>query len=128
MCFFSHPTKYLSAAVILVVVPLAVAAQQADANIRGVILDQMGASVAKAKIVIASRSIRHELISDETGEFSSIVPVGAYQVTVESPGFLVTTLNRVSVQPSMSKTLKIVLKIRPSKYGKCPKGPPCIWL
>jgi len=128
MCFFKLPTRFLAAAFILLVVPLCVSAQPADATVRGVIVDQMGASIPRARIVIANRSVTRELQSDQMGEFVSTVPSGVYRITIQIPGFRVARLNRVRVQPGLLTPIKVVMKARPVKYGKCPKGPPCIWL
>jgi uncharacterized membrane protein len=124
----NNPIRYGVAVFMLVVAPLVVAGQQAEGNLKGVILDQMGARVAGAKVLILNRSARRELKSDEMGAFSVAVPHGRYQVLIESPGFKVAKLNNVQVRSASSKEVKVVLKVRPVKYGKCPRGQTCIWL
>ena len=112
----------------LIVAPLVGAGQQADENLKGVIVDQMGASVAGAKILIMNGSARLELKSNEMGAFSVEVPQGSYQVLVESIGFRIAKLNRVQVRSASPKEIRVVLKVKPVKHGKCPKGQNCIWL
>ena len=121
-------TKYGLAVLTLIVAPVVGAGQQAGGNLKGVIVDQMGASVAGAKVLIMNGSARRELKSDEMGAFSVEVPQGSYQVLVESLGFRIAKLNRVQVRSASSKEIRVVLKVRPVKYGKCPKGQTCIWL
>ena len=121
-------TKYGLAVFTLIVVPLVGAGQQADGNLKGVIVDQMGASVAGAKVHIMNGSARRELRSAEMGAFSVEVPHGSYQVSIESPGFRIAKLNGVQVRSGSSKEIKVVLRVRPVKYGKCPSGQTCIWL
>jgi uncharacterized membrane protein len=121
-------SKYAAAIFVLFVAPLMAAGQRAGGNLSGVILDEMGARVARAKVFIVSASTRRELESDETGAFSVEVPEGNYQVLIKSPGFRVAKLNRVRVRSAASKEIKVILKVKPVKYGKCPKGQTCIWL
>jgi hypothetical protein len=97
--------------------------------IDGVVMDVMGAVVARAKVVITVGSSSREFETNEMGEFHATIPLGLYRITVESPGFKVAKLNRVRVTAGASRSLKIVLAVRPVKHGKCPKGSqPCIWL
>ena len=121
-------TKYAAAIFIMLFSQLIAAGQGAGGNLRAGIVDEMGASVARAKVFIVSESARRELTSDEMGAFSVEVPEGSYQVLIESPGFKVAKLKKVKVRSAASKEIKVVLKVNPVKYGKCPKGQTCIWL
>lgn len=121
-------TKYGLAVFTLIVAPLLVVAQQAGGSLKGVVVDQMGASIPGAKVLITNGFARRELKTDETGAFSVEIPSGSYQVLIESPGFRVAKLSRVRIQSDSSKEIRVVLRVRPVKYGKCPRGQTCVWL
>ena len=81
------PMKYAAAAFILLITPLLVVGQHPGEKLRGVIVDQMNARVARAKVLIVSGSHRREVFSNEMGEFSVEVPSGTYQITICQPRF-----------------------------------------
>ena len=130
MCFLIPRvrTNCLLALGFLLLLPIATRAQNEAGRIDGVVTDVTGARVARAKIIITTRATSVDLQTDEMGEFHAVVPFGMSRITVESPGFKVAKLNRVRVAPGSSRSLKIVLTVRPVKYGKCPKGKICLWL
>ena len=129
MCFsiIKRTSNVLLAAVILTCA-VASTAQTATGTIDGIITDVMGAVVARAKVTIIIGSMSRSLETNEMGEFRATVPPGISRITVASPGFKVAKLNRVRVTAGATRSLKIVLSVRPVKHGKCPKGQPCIWL
>ena len=102
-------------------------AQDKTGRINGVVTDEMGAVVGRAKIVVTTGETFKSLQTDEMGEFSVVVPIGLSRVTVQSPGFEIAKLNRIRVTSRTPRSLKIVLKVREVKYGPCDQ-PICIWL
>jgi uncharacterized membrane protein len=101
--------------------------QPVETDLKGVVLDQMGASVPRAKVTVANKTIKRELETDERGVFKFAIPPGTYQIVVEDAGFKVAKLNKVHVSERVSE-IKVVLKVKEIKYGKCPKGQICVWL
>jgi hypothetical protein len=75
----------------------------------------------------AKKAIKRELETDDTGVFNFAIPPGIYQVLVQSAGFKVSKLKKVRVSEGVSE-IKVVLKVKGIKYGKCPKGQICLWL
>ena len=130
MCFLTIKrfSNFLFAAIALNVFAVGAAAQTETGTIDGVVTDVMGAVVARAKIVVTTGSTSRTLETNEIGEFHAVVAPGIARITVESPGFKIAKLNRVRVAAGASRSLKIVLTVRPLKYGKCPKGKTCLWL
>jgi hypothetical protein len=104
-----------------------VSGQSLESSLKGAVLDQMGARVARAKIRVKSKVIECELESDEMGNFSVHLPQGTYQIVIESPGFKVAKLSKVRVDESVSE-IEVILKVKELKYGKCPRGKICLWL
>ncbi|MFN7926984.1 MAG: carboxypeptidase regulatory-like domain-containing protein [Blastocatellia bacterium] len=76
-------------------------AQQTTGNVRGFILDQTGAVVAQAKVMIFNPRTNTSLSTISTGageyEFKNL-PTGEYKLTIEAPGFKTMALNEVRVQ------------------------------
>jgi hypothetical protein len=128
MCFPTLQRLALTTVILLIYAATA-PARTDNGTIDGVVTDVMGAVVARARVVITVGLSSRELETNEMGQFHATVPLGLCRITVESPGFKVAKLNRVRVTAGASRSLKIVLAVRPVKHGKCPKGgPPCIWL
>ena len=131
MCFpvIKRVSNLLFAAIMLTALGAVAGAQTETGRIDGFVTDVMGAAVPHAKIVITTASISRTLETDEIGQFHIAIAPGVARITVERAGFKIAKLNRVRVAAGASRSLKIVLTVRPLKYGKCPKGQsPCIWL
>ena len=94
---------------------------------KGVVLDENGASIRHAKVSVASKTIKRELETDELGSFSVELPPDTYKIVIELIGFRTTKLSKVRVREGMSE-IKAVLRVKEVKYGKCPKGQICLWL
>jgi len=104
-----------------------VGGQSLTTGLTGIVFDQMGARVGRAEVTIESKAIKRKLKADEIGAFRVEIPPGRYRILVESPGFKVAKLNKVRVGAGVSE-IKVVMKVKEIKYGKCPKGQICIWL
>jgi uncharacterized membrane protein len=104
-----------------------VGGQSLTTGLTGIVFDQLGARVGRAEVTIESKAIKRKLKADEIGAFRVEIPPGRYRILVESPGFKVAKLNKVRVGAGVSE-IKVVMKVKEIKYGKCPKGQICIWL
>jgi Carboxypeptidase regulatory-like domain len=108
---------------VLLIAPIVTNARNDDGRIDGIIVDVAGARVADAQVVIATRSTRRELQSDESGEFHANIAAGTYRIKVVCHGFKTASLKNVRVQSGTSKTIKVILMVgRPNNGGNCPKG------
>ena len=102
--------------------------QLLETGLKGTVFDPLEARGGRARITVESKSIKRELDADEMGNFSLKLPPGTYQIVVESPGFQVAKLKKkVRVGEGISE-VRVVLKVKKIKYGKCPGPEPCIWL
>lgn len=88
-------------------------AQSDSSSLSGTIIDQTGAVVANAKILIHSNDTRteHQTTSSDSGAFTipNLVP-GSYSVRVEAAGFQTTTLPDVRVDPNIGRRIDLTLK------------------
>ncbi len=86
---------------------------QTTGEVRGVVADATGASIANARVVIASRS-RGESRTVETdaeGRFAApLLAIGDYDIKVEKPGFR-TTSTRAEIKTGEIASARIVLDL-----------------
>ncbi len=96
----------------LILLPLALHAQNSRGSLRGVVQDLTGARVPSAKIVLqASRSsIQREATSEDRGEFrlDDLLP-GSYHITVTADGFSQAQAD-ISVAVSAVRDVTVTLK------------------
>jgi len=89
-------------------------AQQTTGNVRGLIKDPTGAVVASAKVTILDKKTNNALTTQSTGsgeyEFKNL-PVGDYQITVETEGFKKITLTDVRVQLNQTTDVGVNLEV-----------------
>ncbi|HEU0176360.1 MAG TPA: carboxypeptidase-like regulatory domain-containing protein, partial [Blastocatellia bacterium] len=106
----------LVAAVLMALTLLSIAAfaQQTTGNVRGLIKDPTGAVVANAKVTILDKKTNSVITTQSTGsgeyEFKNL-PVGDYQITVETEGFKKVTLTDVRVQLNQTTDLGVTLEV-----------------
>src|ERR1041385_479270 len=86
------PTLHRFAFVCMVaLIPSFAFAQEVTGNITGTVLDSSGAAVPNARITVtatAQGTVVRELNTNEVGFYAAtLLPVGAYSVSVEAPGF-----------------------------------------
>jgi hypothetical protein len=84
-------------------------------DVNGTVIDPQQHAIAAAKITLLSRSssLRRTTDTDNAGEFSfRAVPIGEYNVTVESGGFSTPTL-ALTVLSDRTTVLSVQLKIAP---------------
>ncbi|MEO8736168.1 MAG: TonB-dependent receptor [Edaphobacter sp.] len=89
-------------------------AQVASAELSGTIMDASGAVVPNAQVIanhIATNSA-HSTVSGKSGEYVlAALPLGAYTVTVEAPGFRKLVQSGVVLQINQQAELNLTLQI-----------------
>jgi hypothetical protein len=89
-------------------------AQQTTGNVRGLIKDPTGAVVASAKVTILDKKTNNALTTQSTSsgeyEFKNL-PIGDYQITVETEGFKKVTLTDVRVQLNQTTDIGVNLEV-----------------
>jgi hypothetical protein len=123
MILFRRQSRSLVAAFMLAL-GATVFAGQSDGRIEGVVVDPAGALIPRAKIIVSSRTNSYELQTTEIGEFNLALPAGAYQITVECPGFKLAKIRNVRVKAGLTQSIKVAAKLL--KQGKCTKGQLCL--
>ena len=100
-------------AILIVLIPGALRAQNSTASLRGVVQDQSGARVGGARVVVqlTGSSITREATANGRGEFriDSLLP-GSYHLTVTAKGFEEATSD-VSAAVSEARDVTITLKV-----------------
>lgn len=56
-------------------------------ELKGVIVDWQDARIIDVSINIEGKNFRRSLVSDDNGEFKTLLPVGAYKLSVRHPHF-----------------------------------------
>jgi hypothetical protein len=99
----------------LVLMPLALRAQNPRGALRGVIQDTSGGRVPSARIVVqaAESSLRREIVSDSRGEFriDDLLP-GTYSVKIQANGFAEADSN-VKITVGSVQEITVTLKPQP---------------
>ena len=92
-----------------------VIAQEVTGNIAGVVVDPSGAAIAHANVSVretARALVLRALHTNESGFYSAtLLPVGTYSVTVESPGFKRTTRSGIELNSSAKHTADFQLEV-----------------
>jgi Carboxypeptidase regulatory-like domain len=91
---------------------------QSPAKISGTLVDQSGATVAGARVILTcgDRSPSQEVVSNDDGQFSfaGIAP-GAFQLTINMPGFTTQTISgtlrpgEMQIVPQISLTVSVAV-------------------
>src|SRR5215467_13803694 len=84
-------------------------------TIQGTVLDQSGAEISGARVHLSNvgTNQRRETTTDATGVFLFRVPVGVYQLTLESPGFGKYQNN--AVESSLGGVTFLTARLMPAK-------------
>ena len=88
--------------------------QASDGNITGVVTDASGAIIANAKVVLNNieTGVSKSVITDVTGTYRfPNVPVGRYELTVSSNGFVTQTLRNLSVELNRTLSTNVQLQV-----------------
>jgi hypothetical protein len=78
-------------------------------KLTGLILDQGGARVSAAKIIVHARGFRRELVSAGDGSYQVALPKGKYTVTVTCDGFSPVSKEYVRIKWNGTTKLDITL-------------------
>ena len=107
--------RFSASAVVALFLCLSVFAQSQSTTglIQGTVVDQAGAIVQGATVVVKNTETGFErtVTSNSDGFFSApLLPLGKYQVTVDSSGFSRTTLENVNLNIGQTLSLRVELK------------------
>ena len=91
-------------------------------KLKGVVVDHQEARITGTQVRIRSSEFKADLKTNEAGEFESEVPVGVYEVSVESAGFKKFHRKGVKVEPSKTTPMKIKLKSAPTRIKMARDG------
>jgi len=127
--------KYCFAASLLLLLFMRVEAIDAESvvaehevELKGVIVDWQDARIINVSIIIEGKDFRRSLVSDDNGEFRTLLPVDTYKVSVKHPLFKTHVIKKLKVSEAGNSPLKVQLKIKPALTSgvKCPKGQLCL--
>jgi hypothetical protein len=101
------------AMLLLLTLPLTVPAQDATGSVAGVISDPTGAVVPQAKVTVTNIGTKSasQTVTNDNGFYEiRHLPIGNYQVSVESTGFSTETSNPAALD--INQTLRVDLKLQ----------------
>lgn len=85
-------------------------AEEETGKLQGRIVDVMGAAIAKAPVTVRNSKGRHEIVTDENGEFEIGLPPGIYEIrTEEMPGFLRSKYLKLRVKRGRERRVTIAV-------------------
>src|SRR5712691_6224818 len=105
--------RFLLASTIGLVAAGAVMAQ-ATAELVGTVTDPSGAGVARAKVITVNTGTgaSRETVTDVSGDYTlTLLPPGAYNLSVEAPGFRKLTQNGVLLQVDQHARINFALQV-----------------
>jgi len=106
----------MSIALLILVLPLSLAAQDATASITGAVVDPTGVYIAHAKVELNSGTQTYQAQTDEVGAYRfSKLPAGEYAITFKMAGFRMFTLQSVRVLDRQERRIPDV----PLDVGNC---------
>ncbi|GAC1419896.1 MAG: hypothetical protein NVSMB62_13210 [Acidobacteriaceae bacterium] len=89
-------------------------AQSDSSSISGTVTDPSGALLPNARIIIHANATNADrtVTSDASGGFIvTTLPSGDYRIRAEAPGFEITTINDVHLDPNIGRRVDITMKI-----------------
>ncbi len=92
-------------------------------KIKGVVVDKNDARVVGATVSIGNAKSRRVVETNEEGEFEAELPAGVYRVRVKANGFRQFVLSPFEVEPGVTRTIDVRLKVATS-YGLVPAVEP----
>ncbi|HKV77615.1 MAG TPA: carboxypeptidase-like regulatory domain-containing protein [Candidatus Sulfotelmatobacter sp.] len=117
MALFARNRFYLTASLLLLSIgsiPQAALAQQASANVNGVVTDQTGAAIANAQVQLTNvgTGVTRTTTTNTSGAyvFLNIVP-GTYTVQASAQGFSTTTQPQITLEVNQTATFDFHLKV-----------------
>ena len=99
-----------------------------EVELKGVIVDWQDARIIDVSIIIEGKNFRRSLVSDDKGEFRTLLPADTYKVSVKHPHFKTYVIKKLKVSEITNSVLKVQLKVKTplASGGKCPKGQLCL--
>jgi hypothetical protein len=96
--------------IFLVIVVVAVASAQVRfGKIKGTVIDHGGGTMPGTKITFQSGKIKHDLETNDDGEFEIDLPVGIYRVTAKADGYKKSKLSQVEVTEGTTNSIELRL-------------------
>ncbi len=80
-------------------------AQISAGKVKGLILDQINARIAKGKISIEGKRFKKIFIANDAGEYNFELPIGNYKISAKMDGFYQS--NRKNLRVKLNKTIKL---------------------
>lgn len=93
-------------------------AQSDTSSLSGTVMDQTGAAISNAKILVRNNATHAErtVNSNENGNFNlTNLASGSYGLRIEAAGFQTTTLNDVKLDPNIGRHLDVSMKVGDTK-------------
>jgi hypothetical protein len=112
--FAARGAIWLWLAMLLLVVPSLAFGQGATAALNGTIVDQSGAAVPNAKVILTrvGTGVSLDTVSDSAGRYAfPIVQPAAYSLSAEAQGFKKTVLNGIELQVDQVGDVTVTLSI-----------------
>lgn len=110
----SFLTRALSGLFLLVLIVVPASGQSIYSTLTGIVTDPTGAVVPKANVTLrneGSGDVRRGVTNDEGFFTFAAIPVGSYELSVESPGFLTYKVANLALQGAERRNLDISLKV-----------------
>ncbi len=111
----SLPFYPLDLVIVLMLVSCFASAQTFRGGIVGAVSDQSGAAVPSAQVTVTSpeTGLTRTATMDDSGNYVfTELPLGAYGVTVQKPGFETGTVREVAVTVSANTTANVATRAR----------------
>src|SRR6185369_9644145 len=114
MSYFTRCIRSTAILALLTYASLSAVWGQATTSLRGIVSDTQGGAVDSANATLQNdqTGFKRSVITDATGAYQFLqVPPGAYTVTIEKPGFSVSTQQGVQLLVNTPATLNVALQL-----------------
>jgi len=114
MSYFTRCIRSTAILALLTYASLSAVWGQATTSLRGIVSDSQGGAVDSANATLQNdqTGFKRSVITDATGAYQFLqVPPGAYTVTIEKPGFSVSTQQGVQLLVNTPATLNVALQL-----------------
>ena len=114
MSYFTRSIRSAAILALLTYASLSAVWGQATTSLRGIVSDTQGGAVDSANATLQNdqTGFKRSVITDATGAYQFLqVPPGAYTVTIEKPGFSVSTQKDIQLLVNTPATLNLALQL-----------------